>query len=154
VLFHPAASTGAGPALLGVLAAGLVASVWAGDSSWASGEPVARVDAHQALVAGLLAAAGTTTALGLLMDLLPLTGHWVANDAPPGSTAQLPTRLVDTVVVWLPGLVFTVGLILIVRRSSQAPHSTGSTKARSTDDLASGATMTTGRDVVGARFTV
>ena len=153
VLFHPAASTGAGPALLGVLAAGLVASVWAGDSSWASGEPVARVDAHQALVAGLLAAAGTATALGLLMDLLPLTGHWVANDAPPGSAAHPPTRLVDTVVVWLPGLVFTLGLILTVRRSSQAPHSTGSTEARSTDDHASGAPMTTGRDVVVARFT-
>ena len=132
VLFHPAASTGAGPALLGVLAAGLVASAWAGDSSWASGDsswasgqPVARVDAHQALVAGLLAAAGTTTALGLLMDLLPLTGHWVANDAPPASTAPPPTRLVDTVVVWLPGLLFTLGLILTLRRPSQAPHSTG-----------------------------
>jgi len=153
VLFHPAASTGAGPALLGVLAAGLVASAWAGDSSWASGEPVARVDAHQALVAGLLAAAGTTTALGLLMDLLPLTGHWVANDAPPGSTAHPPTRLVDTVVIWLPGLLFTLGLILTLRRPSQAPHSTASTTGRSTDDHGSGATVTTGRDAVEARFT-
>jgi hypothetical protein len=50
--------------------------------------------------------------------------------------------------------VFTLGLILTVRRSSQAPHSTGSTGDRSTDEHASGATMTTGRDVVEARFTV
>ena len=34
-----------------------------------------------------------------------------------------------------------------------APHSTGSTEDRSTDEHASGATMTTGRDVVEARFT-
>lgn len=119
VLLHPTASTVPGPASLGVLAAGLVAAVGAGHLAAPAREPGVRVDARQGLVAGLLAAAGTTTGIGVLMDLLPLTGHWVANDAPPVFAADPPTRIIDTVVVWLPGLVFTVALMLAVRRQPQ-----------------------------------
>jgi hypothetical protein len=115
VLLHPSASTVAEPALLGVLSAGLLAGSLTGGFSAPTGATVARVDARQGLVASLLAAAGTTTGIGVLMDLLPLTGHWVANNAPPVFAAHPPTRIVDSVVVWLPGLLISLALMLTVQ---------------------------------------
>ena len=120
VLLWQSASSVNGPALVAVMGGGLAATVLVHVRGRRS-RPGGRAD--QVLVAGLLAAAGAAFGIGMLMDLLPLTGAWVSNSAPPSYATAQPSRIVDTVVVYLPGVVMALMLLLTIRRPRLALRS-------------------------------
>lgn len=107
VVLRPDLGTRNGPALAAILAAGLVAAT----------VTVHRTTGRQgpALVAGLLACVGTSLLVGTLIDLLPLTGTFVSTSAPPDAFGHPATHLVDSVAVWLVGLVAAVALAVRIR---------------------------------------
>lgn len=70
----------------------------------------------QGLLAGLLAAASSALVIGVLLDgPLPAWSRWVPNNAPPVWPPDAPDRLVDSIGVWLLGLLLAAALSLAVR---------------------------------------
>ncbi len=117
----PGAGSLAGPALAAMVGAGLAAALLSRRArTLPAGEWAGRV-----VVPALLGSAGAALAINVLIDLLPLTGAWVANNAPPTPTTPPSTRLVDGVVVYLPGLLLALALSLTVR-PSEAPSALAS----------------------------
>jgi hypothetical protein len=116
VVLQPALGTRNGPALAAILAAGLVAATVTAHRTAAGRGPSG---ADPGRIAGLLACVGTALLVGTLIDLLPLTGIFVSTSAPPDNSGHPPTHLVDSVAVWLIGLVAAVALAVTIRLQSR-----------------------------------
>ncbi len=116
VLVRPETAASAGPALLAAAGAVLVAGGRLSRPAAPAGDGREPNNARQSMIGGLLTAAVTTAALGLLMDLLPLTGRWVANNAPPDYAVPPPTRVAETAAIWLPCILLSIALTVTVRR--------------------------------------
>lgn len=106
VLVHPGAASTALPGLLAAATAVLLAGVLARRA--------------QALIAGPVAAVVSLAVIAVLMDLLPLTGRWVANTAAPVLGADAPTRVTDPIGLWLPCVVASVLVALRVAVTTPA----------------------------------
>jgi hypothetical protein len=77
---------------------------------------------EQGLLSGLLAAASTALVIGVLIDgPLPALARWVPNSAPPVWPPDAPDRLVDSIGVWLLGLLLAAALSLAVRTNRSTP---------------------------------
>ena len=113
VLLWPSAASASGPALVAVLGGGLAAALVVAIRGRSGPGALAE---RAALVAGLLAAVGAAFGVGVLMNVLPLTGAWVSSSGPPSYLTVPPIRVVDTVVVYLPGVAMALALALVLRR--------------------------------------
>lgn len=116
VLRWPALGTWNGPALAAILAAGLVAAAVTAHRAAAGPAPPGHAPG---LIAGLVASVGASLLVGTLIDLLPLTGIFVSTSAPPDLSTHPPTHLVDSVAVWLIGLIAAVALAVAIRPQSR-----------------------------------
>jgi hypothetical protein len=113
VVLQPAVGTRNGPALAAIVVAGLVAAT-ASAHRTATRQGLSETDAG--LVAGLLACAGTALLIGTTIDLLPLTGAFASTSAPPDHSGA---RLLDSVAVWLIGLIAAVALAVGIHRQGR-----------------------------------
>jgi hypothetical protein len=82
-----------------------------------------RIGLASSLVTGVLAAATTALLIGVLLDgPLPALTRWVPNSAPPVWPPDAPHRLVDSIGVWLLGLLLAAVLSLAIRSNQPNPH--------------------------------
>ena len=113
VVLQPDLGTRNGPALAAIAAAGLLAATVSAHRTATRQDPS---EADAGLVAGLLACAGTSLLIGTTIDLLPLTGTFASTGAPPDLSGPPASHLVDSVAVWLIGLIAAVALAVRIHR--------------------------------------
>ncbi len=116
VLIHPAAASSVLPALVAVAVAALLAGGLVHRFEVLGGQQPSPAHRRQGVIAGLVAALCSTAAIAVLMDLLPLNGRWVANNAAPVFAAPPPTRVTETFGVWLACVLVSVAAAATVRR--------------------------------------
>jgi hypothetical protein len=116
VLIYPATASSALPGLLAAGAAVLLAVALVHGVEARRGRLASSSRRSPGVIAGLLSVVGSMALIGLFMDLLPLTGRWVADSAAPLLAAHPPARVTDPVAIWLVCLLASVAVVVVVRR--------------------------------------